>query len=81
MLVRFDSESDAIYVSFREVDPGASQRTDRVSQWTIVDYDADGEPLGVELLFVSQGLDLTGVPHRSEIAEALRRIPHPQPAA
>jgi hypothetical protein len=37
-----------------------------------VDYAADGGPIGVELLRVSGGVDLTDVPNGREIGEALR---------
>jgi uncharacterized protein YuzE len=39
-----------------------------------IEYDSEGTVIGVEFLAPSLGLDLTGVPHASEIAQAARRI-------
>lgn len=36
-----------------------------------IDYDADGEPIGVELLCVSNGVITDDLPHRSEIERLL----------
>ena len=36
-----------------------------------VDYAEDGTPVGVELLYVSQGVDLSDLPNVAEIEEAI----------
>ena len=74
MYVEYDSEADAIYIKFRE---GAGRlSTRRLDDRRMIDTDEDGD-VGVELLFVSQGIDLDGLPRGDEIAAALNAIPHP----
>ena len=68
MYLTYDEAADAVYVYFerRDVDH-TDQLTDRVN----VDYAADGTPIGVEFLDVSQGIDLDNVPHRADVARLL----------
>lgn len=40
----------------------------------VLDYSADGELVGVEILSPSLGVDLTGIPRAAEVAEALQRF-------
>ena len=40
----------------------------------IIDYDADGEVVGVEFITPSLGLDLTGIPGASEIVREARKL-------
>ena len=71
MQVRYDTEADAIYVSLREHD--GQVRSRNAGDWRrVVD---DGEPVGVELLAVSTGLDLGGLPEADAIGAALRSFP------
>lgn len=77
MNLEFDPAADAIYVSFRSAD-AAVARTWEVDDCRSVDYDAGDLPIGVELLSVSAGVDLTGLPRAGEIAgllAAFRRVP------
>jgi len=76
--VEYDSEADAIYIMLRE--PEGAVETQFIDDARYVDYDATGLVVGVELLGVSQGVDLSGLPEASRIAEALNAIPHPDPA-
>jgi uncharacterized protein YuzE len=78
MQVQYDPEADAIYVRLRESE--GSIRTERVDERRMVDYNAGGDVVGVELLSVSRGVDLTGLPEASRIADAMRSFPHPAPA-
>lgn len=74
MHIDYDQEADAIYIQFREAQGQVvSHRLDRRRA---VDRDELGD-VGVELLFVGSGLDLTGLPRRDEIAAALQAIPRP----
>jgi uncharacterized protein YuzE len=68
MQLTYDEVADAVYVYFNhhEVD-----RTEELSDDVIVDYDAQGEPIGVEFLDVSEGIDLDDVPHRDQVARLL----------
>ncbi len=68
MLLEYDPEADAIYISFGEapydhgVDLDESRR---------VDYGADGSVVGVELLTVSRGVRWEGLPEAQRIAGLL----------
>ncbi len=74
MQVRYDPEADAIYVSLRE--PDGQLRSRNAGDWRrVVDYDEAGEPVGVELLAVSTGLDLDGLPEADAISAAIRAFP------
>ncbi len=75
MQLEYDTEADAIYVRFR--DPQGRVRSHRIDDRRIVDYDERDEVVGVELLAVSHGVDLDGVPEASRIAEAMRSFPQP----
>jgi hypothetical protein len=39
-----------------------------------IDYDAEGRILGYEFLNVSRGVDLSGLPHRGELAVLFERV-------
>jgi uncharacterized protein YuzE len=68
MQLTFDEVTDAVYVYFthNEVD-----RTEELSDDVSVDYDASGQPVGVEFLDVSDGIDLGAVPRKQDIARLL----------
>lgn len=73
MLLQYDREADAAYVELAGPIPeGGVARTEHVSprgQYERgIDYDADGRIIGYEFLNVSRGVDLTGLPHRAELA-------------
>jgi uncharacterized protein YuzE len=51
--IRYDPEADALYIRLRE---GDIEESDQVAQGLIIDYDADGKPLAIELLDASQVL-------------------------
>jgi uncharacterized protein YuzE len=69
MLVEYDSDADAVYVALRT--PRGTVETDFIDEARDVDYDADGNVVGVELLGVSQGIDLEGLPEAERIAQVL----------
>lgn len=65
----FDPEADAVYITLREDVPFAF--THNVDLDRNIDYGSDDKPIGVELLGVSQGVDLTDLPCRAQIARLL----------
>ena len=75
MRVAYDSETDAISVHFRE--PEGPVETEFVDDLRYVDYDAAGNVVGIELLAVSHGYDLAGLPEAERIATAIRTIAAP----
>lgn len=69
MLLEYDSEADAIYVSFRPIDEGEVARTMSLDVNRNVDYDSDGVPVGVEFLNVRDGVRFDGLPRSEELRE------------
>jgi uncharacterized protein YuzE len=53
--IEFDQLADALYVNFVE---GEVERTEEIKPGMFLDYDADGNVLGVEVLRVSKRADL-----------------------
>jgi len=71
MKVEYDRSVDAAYFSFSIA---ASARQEKLDDARIIDYDAQGEIVGVEFITPSRGMDLTGVPRATEIAREARRL-------
>ena len=65
MKVTYDREADAMYIRFRDV---AVERTSHVQPGIILDYGADDEVVGLEILWASQRMEQPGV---VEYAEAV----------
>lgn len=81
MFVTYDSEVDALYGWFRARRAGDVARTVQLDDRRNVDYDADDEALGIEILGAREvGVDLSGVPYAAEIAATLRELPRPRSA-
>ena len=58
--IRYDPEANAVYAKLRQAEGWI--RTREIDSSRFVDIDETGEAVGVELLFVSDGVDLTGLP-------------------
>ena len=71
MKVEYDRSVDAAYFSFSLA---ASARQEKLDDARIIDYDAQGEVVGVEFITPSRGMDLTDVPRATEIATEARRL-------
>ncbi|GEM_PF-2022665 len=69
----YDPKYDVLYVYLNR---GEIARTDMLGPDELrqVDYDISGRPLGVELFMVKKGVDLTGIPGPSEIAEVIAHL-------
>ncbi len=63
-----DPEADVVYVRLTE---HRVARTEDIGAGRLVDYDAAGQPVGVEFLGVSRGADTAGVPQREAVERAL----------
>ena len=79
MMLKYDPEADAAYVSVvGTMDEGAVARTEDVSRRGQydrgIDFDTEGRVLGYEFLNVSRGVDLSGLPHRDELAVLFARV-------
>jgi len=64
----YDTEVDAIYVRLSNKPYAYSKEIDEVRH---VDYASDGTPIGVELLCVSEGVNVDDLPNSEEIARML----------
>ena len=72
MLIRYDPEVDALYISFGPLEHGQARSTHELDERRRVDFDEGGEPIGLEVLNAHEGIDLDGVPRADEIRAALR---------
>lgn len=66
MEISLDLEADALYVRFREGDFATNKKVD---DETILDYDAEGRLLGIEVLNVSRRIPL------EELGDVSLRLP------
>lgn len=66
--LKHDPEADAAYVRLSDC---RVARTEDVGAGRLVDYDAAGQPVGVEFLAVSRGAKTAGLPQREALERAL----------
>ena len=71
--VEYDKEADAIYIRLSDKPYAYTKPLDHMRY---VDYAVDGTPIGVELLAISDGVDVRDLPNMKEIIQLLegRRI-------
>jgi len=63
-----DKKADAIYITLVN-DPVAYTKS--LDETRLIDYDTKGNPIGIELLCVSNGVILDDLPIAAEIAQVL----------
>lgn len=80
MIVTYDPEADALYISFRPRRAGDAIRTVELGDERQVDYGEDGALLGVEFLGVRHGINLDDVPRVDEVRAAIASLPRLTPA-
>jgi len=68
MKIRYDKQADAVYILLSEKPYAYGRDLDEERR---IDYDANGNPRGVELLCVSTGVITDDLPNRAEIEQAL----------
>ena len=68
MKFKHDPEADAIYIYLSEKPYAYGTDLDDERR---IDYASDNTPIGVELLWVSDGVNLNSLPHIDEITEVL----------
>ncbi|HLD06222.1 MAG TPA: DUF2283 domain-containing protein [Candidatus Nanoarchaeia archaeon] len=51
MKIRYDPDADAMYITLRDAEVASTKKMDKT---TIVDYDKEGQLIGVEILFVKE---------------------------
>lgn len=72
MHISYDTEADAIFVRF--ADGEGTPRNKPLDHQRYLVYDQNDELVGVELLQVSRGVSLEGIPRAKEIADAIRPL-------
>jgi len=68
--IRYDKEADAVYLRLSDEQYAYGEELDPERR---IDYDADGKPIGIELLCVSEGVDLRNLPEYDAVSELLSR--------
>ncbi|MFC1928165.1 DUF2283 domain-containing protein [Chloroflexota bacterium] len=68
MDIHYDKAADAIYIQFNNKTYSHGEDLDEERR---IDYDADGNLIGVELLCVSEGVITDDLPNKAEIEKAL----------
>jgi len=68
MKIRYDKKADAIYILISDNPYSYGKDLDEERR---IDFDIDGNPIGVELLCVSMGVITDDLPYRAEIERIL----------
>jgi uncharacterized protein YuzE len=68
MKIRYDKKADAIYISLSNASYSYGKDLDNERR---VDYDANGNPRGIELLCVSTGVLTDNLPKQTEVERLL----------
>lgn len=74
MRLHYDTETDSLYVYLAGLEAGVASTDRRLDERRLIDYDRYGQPIGIELLEVSRGVDLRGLPSANEIRAAIRAL-------
>ncbi|MGD1118963.1 MAG: DUF2283 domain-containing protein [Dehalococcoidales bacterium] len=67
---KYDPEADAIYITLRSENYAYGEDLDDERR---VDFSKDGIPIGIELLSVSDGVNISGLPHLDEVKETINK--------
>ena len=74
MRATYDPEVDILYVTLSDELVDHTEDVSRRRQYERgIDYTADGSLVGYEFMNASRGIDLSGLPHRTELATLLER--------
>lgn len=68
--VKYDGENDVLYIQLSGAEVA---RTEALDDLRLVDYEASGQPAGIEFISASDGLDLRDLPFAKQIEDALAR--------
>jgi len=72
--LEYDPQVDALAIDFPGAEAGASARMVRLDRDRVLDYDATGRLISIELLNVSRGVDLQGLPEADVVRQALELL-------
>lgn len=79
--ITYDPEADAIAIEFPGWGPGASVRMRHLDCNRFLDFDRSGRLISIELLNVSHGVELDGLPEVEVVRGALELLGLGQGAA
>ena len=66
MKIRYSHEADALYIGFKDA---KIADTDELTEDIIIDYDKDGNIVGIEVLDASQHVDVKNISVSTEYEE------------
>jgi uncharacterized protein YuzE len=69
MNIKYDKKADAIYIKLSDEPYSNGKDLDDIRR---IDYDANGNPRGIELLCVSKGVMTDDLPERAAIEKMLQ---------
>jgi uncharacterized protein YuzE len=70
MKYQYDRNADAAYILINDLPFAYSNEIDETR---FVDYAKDGTVIGIELLYVSGGVDISGLPFEDELEKLLEK--------
>jgi len=65
LTLQHDPDADALYIQLSELPYAYGEDIDHERR---IDYAANGQPVGIEILGVSEGIDTHGLPHETAIS-------------
>lgn len=68
MRYEYDYNTDSAYIHINKLPHAYSKEIDDAR---FVDYAEDGTVIGIELLYIGSGVDVSGLPNESEIGKLL----------
>lgn len=68
MKYEYDPDADCAYVLINDLPHAYSREIDEAR---FVDFAKDGTVIGIELLYVGSGVDISGLPYEPEVARLL----------
>jgi uncharacterized protein YuzE len=70
MKCEYDYNTDCVYILINDLPHAYSKEIDDAR---FIDYAKDGTVIGIELLYVSGGVDISDLPHGDEIGKLLEK--------
>lgn len=71
MTLHHDPDADALYIKLGDLPYAFGEDLDHERR---VDYSADGQPVGIEILGVSAGIDTRGLPDEAAVTALLEKM-------
>jgi uncharacterized protein YuzE len=65
LTLKYDPDADAIYIRLNDLPYAFGEDIDHERR---IDYAENGEPIGIEILCASDGIDTHGLPHEDAVS-------------